>query len=80
MSFCPICKGNHDSDIMCVNQKKQIQRDIGIDKVNDNRRRNTIRDKIALYIIYICIASVILMTIIRLVSIAFTKQQIINNF
>jgi len=32
MSFCPICKRNHDPDIYCTDGTKQILRDMGIEK------------------------------------------------
>lgn len=32
MSFCPICKRNHDPDIYCTDGTRQILRDMGIEK------------------------------------------------
>ena len=35
MAFCPICKGNHDPDVLCVDSAGRALKDMGI---KDNRK------------------------------------------
>jgi len=34
MPFCPICKTNHDPDVLCFDQTRQVLRNAGIEKAS----------------------------------------------
>ena len=42
MSFCPICKGNHDPDLPCFDKSTQALRDMGI-KEKDKKPKESFK-------------------------------------
>ena len=37
MAFCPVCKGNHDPDVLCVDSVGRALKDMGI---KENKKRS----------------------------------------
>jgi hypothetical protein len=67
MSFCPICKGFHNSNSRCYNKTDQILKDIGIDtskkKVSSEEFKKSVKEanKVLILICAIVIALFVLM-------------------
>ena len=57
MSFCAICKRNHDPDLLCTDGTGQILRDRGLGRQNkpmpkDEFRRNEIKARKAVFLFF----------------------------